>query len=259
MILLLVSSKSMDFEPVVGLSTPPLTQPPFRKEARLLNERLKELSLEEIRKLMKISEKLAVQTRERIEAFSNQPGSRQTRAACLAFTGDVYDGLDARAFDPSTFERAQDHLRILSGLYGILRPLDRIQAYRLEPGYRWAPTDGAASLSAFWKAKITDFLRADLTALPESKRVIVDLASKEFTAMIDFKSLGVPVITPKFYEEKGGKLKMVTLYTKRARGALAAHLLKEGDFSPASAHRFSEEGYCFDHGRSSQGEWVFTR
>ncbi len=259
MILLLVSSKSMDFEPVAGLETPPLSQPPFRKEAQLLNEHLKGLSLEETRAMMKISEKLAVQTRARIEAFSNRPGSRQTQAASLAFTGDVYDGLEARTFDLFTFETAQDHLRILSGLYGILRPLDRIQPYRLEPGYGWAPTDEAASLSAFWKAKITDSLRDDLETLPDSERAIVDLASKEFTAMIDFKSLGVPVITPKFYEKKEGKLKMVTLYTKRARGALASHLLKEGVFTPASARRFSAEGYRFDRERSGQNEWIFTR
>lgn len=259
MIVLLVTSKTMDLEPVEGLKVPPLSQPEFLAEACQLNRQLRSLDHSELKRMMKISDALAEQTQKRIKAFAVRPSSKQVQPAILAFTGDVYEGLEARSLNQTEFKFAQGHLRILSGLYGILRPLDTIQAYRLEPGYRWLPDDGISSLTQFWKPKITFALEEALKQLPRRSRVIMDLASKEFTDMVDFRSLGVPVIQPKFQDEKEGKLKTITLYTKKARGLMAGWILRNRVKEARAVQDFAEEGYFFDPANSTESDWLFRR
>lgn len=259
MIILLVTSKTMDMEPVENLTLPTTTRPEFQKEAYQLNRQLQTLDQEALKKMMKISDSLANQTAQRIGDFSLRPTPKKLQPAILAFTGDVYEGLGARSLASKDFSFAQSHLRILSGLYGVLRPLDAIQAYRLEPGYRWLPEDSISTLTQFWKPKITRALEDAITQLPRASRMIVDLASKEFTDMINFQALGVPVIQPKFQDEKAGKLKTITLYTKKARGRMAGWMIRNRIQDAEGAKQFSEDGYGFDPIRSTETEWLFWR
>lgn len=249
----------MDMEPVDGLSLPTTTRPDLQKEANLLNRQLQTLDPEALKKMMKISDSLADQTAQGIEEFSSRPSKKQVKPAILAFTGDVYEGLEARSLASKDFSYAQTHLRILSGLYGVLRPLDLIQAYRLEPGYRWLPEGAISSLTQFWKPKITNVLEDALQKLPRASRVILDLASKEFTDMIDFQALGVPVIQPKFQDEKAGQLKTITLYTKKARGRMAGWMIRNRIQEVEAVKTFSEDGYAFDPEQSSETAWLFWR
>lgn len=259
MIALLVSSKSMDFESPLPGNLPEVSSPEFQKEAAQLNQELAELDEDSLQEVMKISPALARQTRERLRQFSPRASRNQLRPACLAFCGDVYEGLGARAWGKRDLLYSQKHMRILSGLYGILRPMDAIQPYRLEPGYRWSPEEQSPSLTAFWKAKVTTHLQKALAAVPPGERILVDLASKEFSAMIDFSQLEVPIITPQFQEVKGGQRKTVPLYTKRARGAMARYLVLNRLRTPEDLKAFAGDGYAFDPAISDEQNWYFIR
>lgn len=259
MIALLVSSKSMDFETPLSSAVPAPTEPVFREEAVRLNTALGKLDEGALRALMGISESLASQTRERIQRFSAKPPAGMERPACLTFSGDVYDGLEAGGWKRRELQYAQNHLRILSGLYGVLRPLDAIQPYRLEPGYRWSPEPGCPSLPVYWKGRVTSHLAESLAALPAAQRRLVDLASKEFTAMVDFSELGVPVIRPHFQEVKGGKRRTVALFTKRARGAMARWIVTRRWRDPEFLKTFDEGGYRFEPSVSDETAWYFLR
>lgn len=261
MIALLVSSKTMDLSPgeTEPSRLPEPGKPVFAKEAVQLARALQKLEVSGLQSMMKISDRLALQTHAGLRAFSARPSPEKQRMACLAFTGDVYEGLDASSFRREDFNFARKHLRILSGIYGILKPLDAIQFYRLEPGYKWKPPGDARSIPDFWRDKITQFLKTELSAFPAEKRVILNLASKEFTAMIDFSKLECRIITPKFLELKDGRLRTIALYTKQARGAMARYLVKTRTREPERLKHFTERGYRFDAEQSNESEWVFVR
>lgn len=261
MILLLVTSKTMDLESPVPRGWEGQTTPRFQEEADSLVRKLRKLSVEELGQLMGISARLAAETRERLRAFAfkARPEAAGQRPAGLAFTGDVYQSLDATSLQVPAIRYLEKHLKILSGLYGMLSPLDAIQAYRLEPAYPLDPPGKAGSLNEFWKARLTRALGEALMDLPLKQRCVVNLASQEFTRMLDLDELDVPVITPQFKEITNGKLRTVALYAKKARGLMTRFAAENRITDAKRLRAFTESGYSFDDAASTEKEWVFAR
>jgi hypothetical protein len=182
--------------------------------------------------------------------------SDNAKQALLAFTGDVYTGLAADTFKADDFKFAQQHLRILSGLYGLLRPLDLMQPYRLEMGTKFANRSGK-NLYDFWGEKITEAVNAQLDKL--GSQVLVNLASNEYFKAIKPKVLGAEIITPVFKDLKGGKYKIVSFYAKKARGMMAAYAIKNRITDVQALKQFDTAGYAYNPAMSTAREWVFTR
>lgn len=247
-------AKTLDFD------TAPVTashsKPGFLNDSRALVNELRELAPHQLSSLMSISDKLGELNFDRYQQWRPPFTPKNAKQALLAFRGDVYTGLDADSFDAADFGFAQDHLRILSGLYGLLRPLDLIQPYRLEMGTRFANARGA-NLYEFWGDRITDALAQ---AIAESgSSVLVNLASNEYFRAVRPGRLEAGVITPVFKDYKGGKFKVVSFYAKKARGLMAAWLIRQRADDPAAIKDFAETGYRYDKKLSSTSEWVFTR
>ena len=247
-------AKTLDFD------TAPVTarhsKPVFLKDSRELVGELRELAPHQLSSLMSISDKLGELNYDRYQQWRPPFTPKNAKQALLAFRGDVYTGLDADHFDDADFAFAQDHLRILSGLYGLLRPLDLIQPYRLEMGTRFANARGA-NLYEFWGDRITDVLAQ---AIAESgSDVLVNLASNEYFRAVRPGRLEAQVVTPVFKDYKGGKFKVVSFYAKKARGLMAAWLIRQRADQPAAIRDFAEAGYRYDKKLSNASEWVFTR
>jgi hypothetical protein len=219
-----------------------------------LAEVARKLKARDLKRLMSISDQLALLNYERFQAFDPQ-GEEGVQAA-LAFNGDVYTGLQARALDKASLAWAQDHLRILSGLYGVLRPLDVIQPYRLEMGVRLKTRRGA-SLYEFWGASIAEALNA--AAEGHQDPTLVNLASQEYFAAVKREALSIPLVTCQFKELKDGEARIVSFFAKKARGLMARHVIDRRLQSVDGLKDFTEGGYAFDPGRSSEAEWVFVR
>lgn len=249
MMIVLSPSKSMDMEPV-GLAES--TQPAFLDRSELLVAKLRKLSTPELMDFMEISETLADLNHRRFKEWKPPFTTKNARQALLAFTGDVYEGLDAGSLKNRDIQYAQKHLRILSGLYGLLRPLDLIQPYRLEMG-RPLKTRGAKNLYAFWRDTITDALNA------EKGDVLVNLASQEYFKAIDTGRLEKEIVSPVFKDEKNGKLKIISFYAKKARGTMARYLIENRIADRDGLLGFSEDGYAYNPGLSKTNEPVFTR
>ena len=248
MLLLLSPAKRLDLS---DAPSPPPTRPRFAAEAGRLAAVLRGRTAGELKSLMGLSDDLAALNRERFQAF----GSGEARPAVLSFAGDVYRGLDARSLDGDALARAQDRLRILSGLYGVLRPLDAIEPYRLEMGTTLA-AEGARDLYAYWGDRIARSLDADLS--DHADRTIVNLASNEY-AKAALPHLSAPVVTPVFREEKDGQSRTLALFAKVARGAMARWVI-ENDVDRADDLRgFDAEGYAFRADASDEDRLVFTR
>ena len=205
---------------------------------------------------MRLSANLAQLNHDRFAAFATTPSADDLRPAAYAFDGDTYQGLEIRTMNPEDIAYAQDHLRILSGLYGVLRPLDGIQAYRLEMGSRLKTRHGA-SLYAVWGASIAQALRTQ--AEETGAQAILNCASAEYVTAVDPATLGLPVITPKFLEEKNGKATVVGFYAKRARGAMARYVMENRLTSGADLEAFTTGGYRFDPEASTPEQPVFRR
>jgi cytoplasmic iron level regulating protein YaaA (DUF328/UPF0246 family) len=205
---------------------------------------------------MSISAELAALNHERFRAWRARPATRSTRAAVFAFRGDVYIGLRAEEFSAGDIDFAQRHLRILSGLYGVLRPLDAIQPYRLEMGTP-LPNSRGRNLYAFWGERIADALAAG--ARDAGAREIVNLASQEYFRAVAAERLPLPVITPVFKEERGGSLKIVSFSAKRARGMMAGFAIRNRFARAAELQAFAEDGYRFEPALSGEHEWLFVR
>jgi cytoplasmic iron level regulating protein YaaA (DUF328/UPF0246 family) len=248
MLILLSPAKNLDFEErPLGL---PATEPRFEGETVQLASALKRKSADELAGLMSLSDKLAELNRARFRAF----GEQSRKPAMLAFAGDVYRGLDAGTLDEGDLAAAQDRLRILSGLYGLLRPLDLIEPYRLEMGTRLR-TKAASDLYGFWGDRIARAVEDDLEG--HETRIVVNLASQEYFKAA--RGLTVPVVTPVFKEEKDGQLRTLALFAKVARGMLARFAVTERLDRPEGLKAFRGGGYRFAPELSSEGEWVFTR
>jgi cytoplasmic iron level regulating protein YaaA (DUF328/UPF0246 family) len=254
MLAILSPAKTLDYEsPVPQL---PLTTPAFVKQSRALIGLLRDLSVSELAHLMSLSDKLAALNVARYAEWSSRFTDRNSRAAVLAFRGDVYEGLEAWRFSADEHDFAQAHLRILSGLYGLLRPLDRLQPYRLEMGTALANPSGR-NLYAFWGDTLAQALNRALAE--QGDDVLVNLASDEYSRAALTPALKARVITPQFREEKDGKFKMVSFYAKRARGLMAGFVVRNRLQSPEALHDFRAEGYVFNRKLSAGDTLVFTR
>ncbi len=254
MLMILSPAKTLDYEsPVPAL---PLTTPDFVKEAKVLIGLLRELSVQDVATLMDLSDKLAALNVARYAEWSPRFTNANSRAAVLAFKGDVYEGMEAWTFDADDHAFAQQHLRILSGLYGLLRPLDRLQPYRLEMGTSLKNPKGN-TLYAFWGDTIAKALNEALAV--QGDDVLINLASEEYNKAALTKALKARVITPQFREEKNGKFKIVSFYAKKARGLMAGHIIRHRLTDPAQLKAFDAEGYAFNASLSKGDTWVFTR
>ena len=253
MLIVLSPAKKLDFsEPDPAL---PATQRRFVEDTASLAVTTRRQTQADLRKLMGISEDLARLNRERFQAFDAAALDTGVQAA-FAFAGDVYQGLEARTLDTPSLAFAQDHVRILSGFYGMLRPLDRIQPYRLEMGVRLHTRRGK-SLYDFWGDRISKQINADLDGADHP--VVVNLASQEYFGAVDAKALKVPVITPHFREEKDGSSKVISFYAKKARGAMTRFAIDERIDDPQALKAFERDGYRFDKAASNDTDWIFTR
>ena len=234
--LLISPAKSLEFDK--ALPTQQTTVPVFQNDAGYINSVLKKNSVEELGKLMHLSEKLALLNWDRNQAF--RADSTQSRAAVYAFNGDVYTGLDAYTLEEDKIGQMQKMLRILSGLYGVLKPLDAIRAYRLEMGTTLKLGD-FENLYAFWKEKISSQLQSEL----QKDELVVNLASKEYFSAVDAQALSNQIISPQFKDFKNGKLKIISFFAKKARGMMARHLIDQQANTLEEILSFNKEGYAF--------------
>jgi uncharacterized protein len=254
MIFLLSPAKSLDFDTPVSIRD--CTQPDFLEQSAELIGILRTLSPAEVGTLMGISDSLAVLNAGRFSAWSLPFSLKNARQAVLAFNGDVYEGLDAGSLSREDLRFAQKQVRILSGLYGCLRPLDLIQAYRLELGLPLKTPHGK-NLYAFWGERITDALNAALKA--QAAKAVINLASDEYFKAVRTSRLELPVIQPVFEDWNGGRYKVVSFYAKRARGLMARFAITGRLVDPQGLQDFSAEGYAYDPAASEARRWVFRR
>ena len=231
-------AKSLQFDKQLPTSTQ--TQPHFSGEAEKINSLLKKKSPKQLSQLMSISDKLAELNWERNQAFQLPESKENTRAAIYAFNGDVYQGLDAYTLADEKIDQMQNQLRILSGLYGLLKPLDGIQPYRLEMGTSFQ-VGAHKNLYEFWKNKVTAQLQSEL----EAGELVVNLASKEYFGVIDTKALETQVVSPEFKDFKNGKLKIISFFAKKARGMMSRHLIEQNASTLEDIRSFAEAGYRF--------------
>lgn len=262
MIIVLSPAKTLDFSP------PPLaiehSQAAFLDDSQLLIERLRQLLPAEIASLMGLSDKLAVLNATRFADWAPPFTPHNALQAVFAFNGDVYEGLDARHLSADDLRFAQQHLRILSGLYGVLRPLDLMQAYRLEMGTRIDNVRGK-DLYAFWGERLARAIAADLgdgnadASAAGSPRTLVNLASEEYFKALGGKRLGLPVVQPVFEDWSSGRYKVVSFFAKRARGLMARYAIVNRLEDAAALRDFAVEGYAFAADASDAQRWVFRR
>lgn len=256
MIIVLSPAKSLDYE------TPPHvrkhTLPDFIEDAAELIGGLRRLSPQQISSLMDISDPLARLNFQRYADWSPEFGTHNAKQAVLAFNGDVYEGLDARSLSAADLDYAQKHVRVLSGLYGLLRPLDLLQPYRLEMGTRFENGRGK-DLYAFWGERITHALNAQLKKNTRAAKVLVNCASTEYFRSVKPKLLDAPVVTPVFEDWKGGCYKVISFHAKRARGMMARYAVEGRLEAPEQLKGFDAEGYAFDADASNDSTYVFRR
>ncbi|WP_306151422.1 peroxide stress protein YaaA [Roseovarius sp. MMSF_3281] len=249
MLVVVSPAKKMNMDPVEGISP---TRPAFQTEADDLAKVARGLSVDDLQKLMKISESLAKLNRDRFSDF----GEMEEKPAALAFAGDTYQGLEAASLDADEMAWAQDHFRILSGLYGVLRPLDAIQPYRLEMGSR-LKTEKGKTLYDYWGDKIAKALRAQADEVKTD--ILVNCASQEYFGAVDLKALGLRVITPVFMEDKPGGPKIVSFYAKKARGAMARYIIQQRLTNAQALTEFDTGGYQYRPELSEADKPVFVR
>lgn len=252
MLFVISPAKRLDFTPP-ALELP-ASRPQLHADMTALVRTARQLSAADLKRLMGISDDLAKLNRERFKAFD--PGADTGLQAALAFAGDVYVGLGARSLSPADLAFAQDHLRILSGLYGLLRPFDRIQPYRLEMGTALRTRRGE-NLYDFWGGRIAKALNA--AAEGHADRTLVNLASQEYFHAVDRKALKLPLVSCQFKEEKNGELKIVSFFAKAARGLMARYAILNRIDRVEGLKDFALAGYGFRPRLSGDGEWVFTR
>ena len=255
MLFLLSPAKSLDYDTPLpeGL---PHTTPQFVSQAAALIEVLREKSPQDIASLMALSDKLAALNVARYQAWRPRFTAHNSRQAVLAFDGDVYDGLQARSLSADDLAWAQGHVAILSGLYGVLRPLDRLQPYRLEMGTRLA-TGAGSSLYDYWGSQIAEHLNTCLRA--DKTPVVVNLASQEYFKAVDRKALKARVIDCVFEDFKGGLYKIISFHAKRARGLMARYAITQRIATPHQLEGFDLDGYAFAGGASAPERLVFRR
>lgn len=257
MLTILSPSKTQDFsDSSIDVSQLPNSTPVLLDDSQKLVKELKKKSVADIVELMDVSEKIASVNHERYQHFSLPFSEENARQALLAFKGDVYTDIAVEDYSEGEFAFAQDHLRIISGLYGLLRPLDLMQPYRLEMKTPLENPRGS-NLYQFWGDRITKQLNDVLKA--QDTPVLVNLASNEYFKSVDSKKLSGEVITPVFKEHKDGKYKVIAIYAKRARGKMANFIIRQAIDQPEQLKTFTDGGYEFSDSLSSEKEWVFIR
>jgi cytoplasmic iron level regulating protein YaaA (DUF328/UPF0246 family) len=252
MLTVISPAKSLDLEPV----DVNVTQPEYQADAIRLAKTMRGQTLKQLKGLMSISDDLARLNRDRFIVFQNAPEADATKAAALVFNGDTYQGLEAKTLSPEDMEWAQDHLRILSGLYGLLRPLDAILPYRWEVGSRLTTRRGK-SLYDYWGDQLAKGLNAQGEAM--GTQTLLNCASQEYFGAADRKALKLRVITPLFMEVKDDKPRIVSFFAKRARGAMARFAVENRVTDPEDVKSFTSGGYAFDPDMSEGDKWTFVR
>lgn len=232
------------------------TLPDLLPEAEILMQELRQLAPQQIAELMHVSDKIALLNAERNAAWHTPFTPENAKQAVFMFNGDVYEGIAADTLKPEQIDYLQQHVRLLSGLYGVLRPLDLMQPYRLEMGTAFANSRGK-NLYEFWGDKITDLLNQTLKQA--SSDVLINLASQEYFKSVNTKKLNARLITPIFKDEKNGKYKIISFYAKRARGLMVRYAAEHGITEPEMLKNFDYEGYSFNEAASNEAEWVFMR
>ena len=254
MLFLLSPAKSLDYD--TPLAPLPHSAPLFAKQSAALIQELRQQSPQQIAALMHLSDALAMLNVARYAAWSPKSSAKNARQAVLAFNGDVYEGLAARTLPEADLAWAQEHLAILSGLYGVLRPLDLLQPYRLEMGTRLATPQGS-NLYQFWGSSIAQHLNQRLRA--DTSPVVVNLASQEYFKAVDRKTLKAPVVECVFEDYKGGAYKVISFHAKRARGLMARYAIEHRITTPEGLKHFDSEGYTHAPEVSGLDRLVFRR
>jgi hypothetical protein len=252
MLIVLSPAKALDF--TAAPPSAPVSAPQLADQTAELAKVTRRLRVSDLKRMMSLSDPLAKLNRERFQAFD--PRSEEGVQAAFAFNGDVYMGLKARELDRKALAWAQDHLRILSGLYGVLRPLDAIQPYRLEMGVR-IKTRRGQSLYDFWGPRVS--LALGEAAAGHKDRTLVNCASEEYFGAVDRQALTLPVIRCRFLEEKDGEARILSFFAKRARGLMARYAIDNRIERAADLKAFDRDGYRFAAGLSSDEEFTFTR
>jgi len=247
-------AKTLDYEsPSI---TDQASTPQFMDQSALLVDDARTLAPDDIRSLMGVSEAIASLNHERFMNWAPESTTANAKQAILAFKGDVYTGLEAETMSTNDLEFAQAHLRILSGLYGLLRPLDLMQPYRLEMGLKFSNQRGK-NLYEFWGERITDAINADLASA--GTETLVNLASNEYFKAVKTKSLNADIITPQFKDLKNGQYKMISFFAKKARGVMARYIIDNQLTDPDQLKSFTGSGYYFSAEQSSGNNLVFLR
>jgi len=253
MLLIISPAKKLDFDdgyPDIGMTSPLLM-----KSAEEIAAIMRSKSAKNIKQLMRLSDNLAELNYQRYQNWSPGTGSEHAKQAILAFRGDVYRGMGVSAFEQKDFDFAQKHLRILSGLYGVLRPLDMIQAHRLEMGTKLGNPAGK-DLYAFWQNQVTSMLEKDTKA---AGNILINLASNEYFKAVNREKLDTPIITPIFKDYKNGVYKIISLYAKQARGMMCSFSIRNQLHTPEQIKDFSDAGYCFCKAESDASHYTFLR
>lgn len=253
MLLVISPAKNLDFETPAVTQT--ATQPRYLEQATTLIEQLQQFSVQDVASLMKLSDKLAGLNFGRFQSWATPFNADNAKQAVLAFNGDVYTGLDAATLDDAGFDYAQKHLRILSGLYGVLKPLDYMQPYRLEMGTKLGNREGK-DLYAFWGEQLKDSLEAE----PElADKVLINLASNEYFKAVKAKQLDARIINPIFKDAKNSQYKIISFYAKKARGLMSRYIIDHKLTEPEQIKAFNVDGYYFSEAQSTGDDWVFLR
>lgn len=254
MLIVISPAKTLDYD------TPPktkvFTEPDYLDKSQQLITCLREFSSKDIQKLMTVSPKIADLNFERYKDWRKKFTPANAKQAILAFKGDVYTGLDAETFTSKDFKFAQGHLRVLSGLYGLLRPLDLMQPYRLEMGTKLVTNKGK-NLYEFWDTQITEGLNQQLKKIKSN--YLINLASNEYFKSVKPKLLNGEIITPEFKDYKNGQYKMLGIYAKKARGSMSRFIIQNQLSDPEGIKDFNVDGYSFNKKLTKDNKWVFTR
>lgn len=252
MLFVISPAKSLDFE--VKNLPKTISQPIFLDKSEILIKKLRKFSTSDLSKLMKISDKLAELNFDRYQNFQTPFNLNNAKPALFVFNGDVYDGIDETNYSQAQLDFAQNNLRILSGLYGVLRPLDLIQAYRLEMGTKLENEKGK-NLYEFWQNEVTNYFNEQLKT--QNSKIIVNLASNEYLKAIDKKKLDGKILNITFKSQKNGVHKNIGIFAKKARGLMVDFIVKNEIRQVEDLKKFNANGYKFDGDVSSENEWCF--
>ena len=256
MLVVISPAKSLDYETDIPVSQ--FSLPQFQEQTFRLAKQAKKLAPNEIASMMKLSENLSMLNYERFQHFEPSFTKDNARQAAYAFNGDVYTGLDFYSLNETQVQYAQRHLRMLSGLYGVLRPLDLMQPYRLEMGTKFE-IGKAPNLYKFWGNTLADYLNTEIASQEDNTQYLINLASTEYFKSVPKKEMKFPIIEPVFKDFKNGDYKIISFYAKKARGLMARYIIEKKVKTPAQLQKFNVDGYAYHPELSKQNAPVFLR